>query len=134
MSCVTISFLFDSYRISGGDWVPGFGRSPVRGVDQGCLLFNIFLVKTMYGGLGSEWNERTKSSLLSWKDKIFILFRGPISSEALPSPPCFLFWETLYFIGVLILCSGYHLKFGVLRVFPGQVSFTVIIECSKIMF
>ena len=44
---MTISFLFDSYRISGGDWVPGFGRSPVRGVGQGCLLFNIFLVKTM---------------------------------------------------------------------------------------
>ena len=113
MSCVTISFLFDSYRISGGDWVPGFGRSPVRGVDQGCLLFNIFLVKTMYGGLGSEWNERTKSSLLSWKDKIFRLFRGPISSEALPSPPCFLFWETLYFIGVLIFCAGNYRNYRV---------------------
>ena len=66
----------------------------------------------MYGWIGSEWNERTNSSLLSWKDKIFRLFRGPISSEALPSPPCFLFWETLYFIGVLIFCAGNYRVFS----------------------
>jgi len=30
------------------------GSSAVRGVSQGCLLFNIFLVKTIYEGLGSE--------------------------------------------------------------------------------
>ena len=35
----------------------------------------------MFEGLGSEWNERTKSFLFSWKDKIFMLFRGPLSSE-----------------------------------------------------
>ncbi len=74
-------FYFDSYRISGGDWIPGFGRSFVRGVGQGCLLINIFLVKTMYGGIGSEWNERTNSSMLFWKGKIFSLGRGPTSSE-----------------------------------------------------
>ena len=68
-------------RISGGDWYPGFGRNFVWGVGQGSLFINIFPVKTMYGGIGSEWNERTNSSLLFWKDKIFRLFRGPISSE-----------------------------------------------------
>ena len=66
----------------------------------------------MYGGIGSEWNERTNSSLLFWKDKIFRLFRGPISSEALPNPPCFLFWETLFFIGVLIFCAGNYKVFS----------------------
>ena len=52
--CDDLVFIFDSCRISGGDCIPGFGSSAVRGVSQGCLLFNIFLVKTMYEGLGSE--------------------------------------------------------------------------------
>ena len=66
----------------------------------------------MFEGLGSEWNERTKSFLLSWKDKIFRLFRGPSSSEALPNPPYFLFWENFVFIGVLIFCAGNYRVFS----------------------
>ena len=55
------------------------------------------------------------------------------------SDPSFLFYldflsRKLSFLCSIYFCSGYHLKFGVLRVFPGQVSFTVNIECSKIMF
>ena len=47
-------------------WIPGFGSSAVRGVSQGCLLLNIFLVKKMFEGLGSEmkWNELNPSYFL----------------------------------------------------------------------
>ena len=56
--------------------------------------------------------ERTKSFLFSWKDKIFRLFRGPSSSEALPNPPYFLLWENFVFIGVLIFCAGNYRVFS----------------------
>ena len=85
----------------------------------------------MYGGIGSEWNERTNSSMLFWKGKIFRLDRGPTSSEAHPSPPCFLFRKTLWFICVMIFCSGNY-RVGSLKgffigrdVFPGGCGSTM---------
>ena len=81
----------------------------------------------------NEINELIPPCCLG-KIKYLYYSEDPYPLRPTLKPPCFLFWETLYFIGLLIFCSGYHLKFGVLRVFPGQVSFTVIIECSKIMF
>ena len=73
--------LSDLKWISRGDWYPGFGRNFVWGVGQGSLFINIFPVKTMYGGIRSEWNEQINSSMLFWKGKIFSLDRGPTSSE-----------------------------------------------------
>ena len=56
------------------------------------------------------------------------------------SDPSFLFYldflsRKLSFLYSIYFCSGFHLKFGVLRVFPGQVSFTVnIVFQDNVLF